>query len=131
MFRKVIEVLPMFKGGIDSSTFLKDANFWFYYGFKPIYNLHYIRISGASGKLPQRWEERVQSIITRVGRMQVSKVVNDITIPEIGDDSFANSDHINVYRDFPGNYSWIESGAGNKQVVTVGAEKEQYTVQLT
>ena len=59
MFRIVIEVLPMFKGGIDSSTFLKDAKNWFYSGFKPIYNLRYIRISRASRKLTQGWEERV------------------------------------------------------------------------
>ena len=66
-----------------------------------------------------------------MGKRQVPKVVNGIKITAIGDDSFANSDHIPVYRDFPGNYSWIESGAGNKQVVTGGSEKEQYTVQLT
>ena len=66
-----------------------------------------------------------------MGRRQTQKVVNGITNPTIRDDSFAKSDHIPFYRDFPGNYSWIESGDGNKQVVTVGAEKEQYTVQLT
>ena len=66
-----------------------------------------------------------------MGRRQVPKVVNGITIIAIRDNSFANSDYIPVYCDFPGNCSWIESGAGNKQVVTVGAEKEQYTVQLT
>ena len=58
-----------------------------------------------------------------MGRRQVPKVVNGITIPAIGDDSFENSDHIPVYRDLPRNYSWIESGACNKQVVTGGAEK--------
>ena len=104
MFRKVIEVLPMFKGGIDSSKFLKHAKKWFYSGFKPRYNLHYIRISGASRNFPQGWEERVRSIITRVGRSQVPKVFNSITIMEIGDYSFANSDHIPGYSYFPGNY---------------------------
>ena len=56
-----------------------------------------------------------------MSRRQVQKSVNGITIPTIGDDSFANSDHITVYRDLPGDYSWIESGAGNNQVVTGGA----------
>ena len=50
MFQKVIEVIPMFKGRIDTSTFLKDAKNWFYYGFKPRHNLRYLRISGASRK---------------------------------------------------------------------------------
>ena len=59
MFFKVIEVLSMLKVRIDSSTFLKDAKKWFHSGFKPIYNLRYIRISGASRKLQQGWEERV------------------------------------------------------------------------
>ena len=74
--------------------------------------------------MPQGWEERVRSIITHVGSKQVPKVVNGITIPEIGDYSFASSDHIPVYRNLPGDYSWIESGAGNKQVVT-GCEKKE------
>ena len=105
MFQKVIEVLPLFKGGIDSSIFLKDTKNWFYFGFKPRYNLRYIHISGASRKLPQRWEERVRSIIARVGSRQVPKVVNGITIPAIGDDSFKSSYHITVYSDLTGNYS--------------------------
>ena len=86
MFRKVIEVLPMFKGGIDPSTFLKYVKHWFYSGFNPRYNLRYILISGASRKLPQGWEERVIRIITRVGRRPVQKVVNGIKNPTIGDD---------------------------------------------
>ena len=56
-----------------------------------------------------------------MGRRQVPKVFNCITIPAIGDDSFANSDHISVYCDFPGNYSWIDIGSGNKHVVIGGA----------
>ena len=78
MFYNVIEVLQMFKGGIDSSTFLKDAKNCFYSGFKTRYNLSYIQISGASKTFPQGWEERVRSIITCVGRKHVPKVVNGI-----------------------------------------------------
>ena len=48
-----------------------------------------------------------------MGGRQVPKFGNGITIPEIGDDPFSNSDHIPVYRDVTGNYSWIESGYGN------------------
>ena len=36
----------------------------------------------------------ISSIITRVGRRQVPKVVNGITIPKIGYDSFEKSDNI-------------------------------------
>ena len=59
MFCKVIEVIAMFKGGIDSSIFLKNAKKWFYYGFKPRYNFCYMQIPGASRELPQGWEEIV------------------------------------------------------------------------
>ena len=86
MFCRVIELLPMFKGEIYSSTFLKDAKNWFYFGFKPRYNLHYIIIYGASRKLSQGWEERVWIIITCVGMRHVPKVVNGTTINAIGDD---------------------------------------------
>ena len=66
-----------------------------------------------------------------MGRRQTQKVVNGITNPTIRDDSFAKSDHIPFYRDFPGNYSWIKSCAGKNQVVTRGSEKERYTVHFT
>ena len=66
-----------------------------------------------------------------MSRRHVPKFVNSITITAIGDNSFANSDNIPVYRDFPGNYSWIKSCAGKNQVVTRGSEKERYTVHFT
>ena len=104
---------------------------WFYYGFKFRYNLRYVRLSGASRKLPKGWEGKVAEIITRVGRRQVSHLMEGLVIPAIQDDSFANTDHIPVYRDMPSNYSWVECGTGNKHVATGGAEKERFTVQLT
>ena len=76
--------------------------------------------------MTQGWEERDQSIIILVGRIQVPKVFNVIPISAIVDDSFAKSYNIPVYRGLPGNYSWIESGACNKQAVTEGTEKELF-----
>ena len=49
-----------------------------------------------------------------MGRRQVQKFVNGITITKIGDDSFAKPDNIPVYSDLTGNYSWIEGGDANK-----------------
>ena len=100
-------------------------------GFKSMRNLRHVRLSGASRKLPRGWEGMVAAIITRVGRRQLARVVEGLHIPTIEDDSFANTDHIPVYRDMPGNYSWVEHGNGNKQVVTGGAEKERFTVPLS
>ena len=70
----------------------------------------------------------VAAIITRVGRRQLARVLEGLHIPTIEDDSFANTDHIPLYCDMPGNYSWVESGSGNRLEVTGGAEKEQFTV---
>ena len=107
IFRKVIELFPMFKGGIHCSSFMSAIKSRLYMGFKKRKHLHYIRLSGASRKLPKGWEGMVAAIITRVGRRQLTRVVEGLHIPAIEDDSFANTDHIPVYRDMPGNYSWV------------------------
>ena len=44
-------------------------------------------------------------------------------IPSIPDIQWCNIDHVPVYRNLPGNYSWGESGSGRRQVDTGGLEK--------
>ena len=48
--------------------------------------MNHLQISGASRKLLQGWEEIFRSIITRMGKRQVPKVVNGTTVNAVGDD---------------------------------------------
>ena len=101
IFKKVTEFCPLFKGGIESAKFFASMKGWFYQGFKPRYNLRYVRISGASRKLPHDWEDRSQSNITRVARTQMTQCVDGITTPAVKDNKFSNTNHVPVYRDNP------------------------------
>ena len=131
VFKKVLELNSNFKGGIKSEGFMGRMKNWFYYGFTKRHNLSHVRISGASRKLPQGWEAKVQQIITRVARHQVESRSGTTLIPAICDERMVNTDHVPVYRDMPGNYTWGERGSGGRQISTGGAEKERFTVQLS
>lgn len=131
VFRKVNSLYPLFKGGPTSDGYMSKVKAWFYHGFVKRYNLSYARISGASRKLPQGWQEKAANISARVGRTQLETRVGNTIIPAIPDSAWCNTDHLPVYRDMPGNYSWGEKGSGRRQVQTGGAEKERFTVQLS
>ena len=104
---------------------------WFYYGLNKCNHLSYKLISGASRKLPPNWEESSHQIVACVANCQVPSVKDGVLIPDIGDDQLVNTDHVPVYRDLPGNYSWGHINDGNTQITTGGAEKERFTVQLS
>ena len=50
--------------------------------------------------------------MSRVGNLQVPKLENVVSIPAVGDDAFVNTDHVPVYRDLTGNYSWGKKNDG-------------------
>ena len=104
---------------------------WFYYHFNEWHNLRHKRISGASRNLPPNWDESSQQIVMCVANLQVPAVKDGVLIPDIGDDQLVNTDHVPVYRDLPGNYSWGTINDGNIQIATGGAEKQRFTVQLS
>ena len=59
------------------------------------------------------------------------KTINGQAILTVKDDFFANTNHVPVYRDLTGNYSWTELGSSNKQLATGDGKKEKFAAQLT
>lgn len=139
IFRKAIEIHPLFKGGRKNNPkFFSCMKTWFYKGFCRRYDLSYTRIAGASRKLPPNWRELQESIQRRVAKSQVERKEGYLIIPAVPDERLANTDHIPMYRDMAGAYSWTKKGAGGGtkkkfrgQVATGGGEKDRFTVQLT
>eukprot|EP00957_Ditylum_brightwellii_P017448 1313735-Ditylum_brightwellii.AAC.2 len=73
------------------------------------FSLSYVRISGASRKLPNDCEEKAAQIIAHVGHDQTPHTDNQgIFIPPIQDEDYCNTDHIPCYIDMTGNYTWGE-----------------------
>ena len=54
-----------------------------------------------------------------------------ILVPAVPDDRLCNTDHIPMYKEDVGKYSWSEKNSGGSQIRTGGAEKERFTVQPT
>lgn len=138
IFRKVIELDKLFKGGTNDPTFFKQMKVWFYNGFCRRKNLSYTRIAGASRKLPSDWKEKQQRIIRSVAKSQTPRKEGHTVIPAVTDSRMANTDHVPMYRDMVGAYSWTKKGAGGRgkrslrgQIGTGGGEKDRFTVQLT
>ena len=92
VFRKVNNLYPLFKGGPGSDGYTSKMKSWFYHGFVRWYNLTYARISRASRKLPQGWEEKAANVSARVGRTQLQKRVGNTIIPAIPDCAWCNTD---------------------------------------
>ena len=94
--------------------------------------MSWCRISGASRKLPPDWQEKVNSIVRRVAKAQTDTKNDDgALVPAVPDDRFCNTDHIPMYKEDVGKYSWSEKNSGGRQIRTGGAEKERFTVQPT
>lgn len=95
VFRRVMELLPGFLGGIKSPNFFKEMKNWFYYSFANHFNLSVKMIAGASRKLPPDWEEKCESIIRRVAKSQEARIRDDgVIVPKINDNDLINTDHI-------------------------------------
>jgi hypothetical protein len=139
IMRKVLEINLLFKGGrANNPKWFKCIKNWFYDGFCRRYNLSYTRVAGASRKLPPNWKELHGSIVARVAKSQTPRKEGHLVIPHVPDEQMGNTDHIPMYRDMAGSYSWTKKGAGGGskkkfrgQLATGGGEKDRFTVQLT
>ena len=56
---------------------------------------------------------------------------NGLFIPPILDQDYCNTDHILVYIDITGNYTWGGRNTGGRKIGTGGKEKACFTVQLS
>ena len=55
-----------------------------------------------------------------VGKAQTNVVRDGVLIPDVHDDDFCNSDHIPVYIDLVGGYTWGENNLGGQKIGTGG-----------
>ena len=119
ILKKVLDLDPLFKCGFGYTVIMPKIINWLYYGLEFSFNLSYKHISGSSQKMPIGWEAKLEQIVTRVASLQVENLMeNGVLIPQVDDYHFSNTDHVPVYCDIPGNYSWEENNVGNIQAVT-------------
>ena len=113
ILRKVLEINPLFKGGrANNPKWFKCIKNWFYHGFCRRYNLSYTRVAGVSRKLPPNWKELHGSIVTWVAKSQTPRKEGHLVIHHVPDEQMGNTDHIPMYRDMAGSYSWTKKGVG-------------------
>ena len=68
--------------------------------------------AGASGKLPSVWEKKICEIIHQVGKAQTPVNRDGVLIPAFCYDDLYHSNHIPVYMDLVGEYTWGEMNSG-------------------
>ena len=133
IFRKVLEIDPKFKGGVESDGYLARLKKWFYYGFKIRNGLSNRKICGAGQKLPANWEQALIDMHGKVRAKQQPEMRADgsVRIAGVKDAHFCNTDHVPVWYESVGNYSWGKKCGGRRHVRTGGKEKDRFTAQLS
>ena len=133
IFRKVLDIDPKFKGGVTSDGYLTRLKKWFYYGFKVRHDLSNRKICGAGQKLPANWEQALLDMHGKVRAKQQPQMRADGTVRIAGvtDAHFCNTDHVPVWYESVGNYSWGKKSGGRRHVRTGGKEKDRFTAQLS
>ena len=119
IFRKVLEIDPKFKGGVESEGHMSHLRKWFYYGFKVRHELSNRNICGARQKLPVNWEQKLIDMHGKVRAKKQPQMRSDgtICIAGVQDAHFYTTDHVPVWFDSVGNYSWGKN-------IVVGAMSE-------
>ena len=132
IFRQVLKIDPKFKGGVESEGHLSRLKKWFYYGFKVRHELSNRKICGAGQKLPVNWEQKLIDMHGKVRAKQQPQIRSDGTlcIAGVQDAHFCNTDHVPVWFESVGNYSWGKKHSGRRHVRTGGKEKNRFTAQL-
>lgn len=127
IFRKALELEPGFCDG-DIQKLKK----WFYYGFKKRFDLSIRKIASVGQKLPKNWEEQMVDMRGRVRHRQGASQQPDgrVLITGVTDEYYFNTDHVPVWVESVGNYTWGRKSSGRRSVKTGGKEKDRYTVQL-
>lgn len=127
IFRKALELNPDFHGGD-----IKKLKKWFYYGFKNRANLSVRKIASVGQKLPKDWEEKMVDMRGRIRHRQCPVVQPDgrVLITGVTDEYFFNTDHVPVWYESVGNYTWGRKDSGRRTAKTGGKEKDRFTTQL-
>jgi hypothetical protein len=127
IFRKALEFDPDFQGGD-----LKRLKKWFYYGFVRRFDLSLRMIASVGQKLPKNWEAKMVDMRGRVRHRQRPSAQPDgrVLITGVTDAYYFNTDHVPVWVESVGNYTWGQKSSGRRSVKTGGKEKDRFTVQL-
>ena len=70
--------------------------------------MSWTKIDGAPCKLPKVWETKVAHRIAGVANVQRAQQKYNIIVPPVKYDKICDTDHVPVYIDMAGNYSWGE-----------------------
>ena len=133
IFRKVLDIDPLFCGGVKANGYLGRLKKWFYYGYIKRQELLSRKISSAGQKLPNNWERELVNMRGEVRAKQnpVKRADGILRIAGVKDDYFCNTDHVPIWYESVGNYSWGEKSSGRRHVRTGGKEKDRFTGQLS
>ena len=104
-----------------------------YYGFVKRFDLSNCKNSCADQKLPTNWEKALVDMRGEVrARQKPEKKLDGSTcIAGVRDAYFCNTDHVPVWYEPVGNYSWGKKSGGRRHVRTDGKEKDRFTAQLS
>ena len=133
IFRKVMDINPLFCGGIKSDGHLDRLKKWFYYGLKVRQTLSNRKIAGAGQKLPGDWENALINMHGRMRAVQnpIRRANGTMRLAGVKDVHFCNTDHVPVWYESVANYSWGPKSGGRRHVQTGGKEKDRFTAQLS
>jgi hypothetical protein len=132
IFRAALEIDPLFMGGVESGDLMSKLKKWFYYGFVRRFNLSFRKISSVGQKLPKNWPDKMVDMRGRVKHRQLPTEQPDgsIVLKGVHDANYFNTDHVPVWYESVGNYSWGKKDSGRRTVKTGGKEKDRFTAQL-
>ncbi len=127
IFRKALELDPDFQGGD-----MKRLKQWFYYGFKRRANLSIRKIASVGQKLPKDWEAKMVDMRGRIRHRQgpLEQPDGSVLITGVTDAYFFNTDHVPIWYESVGNYTWGRKDSGRRSVKTGGKEKDRFTAQF-
>ena len=133
IFRQGLVIDPKLCDGIKKDGYLERLKKWFYYGFVRRNNLSIRKIAGAGQKLPNNWEKELINMKGKVRAKQnpVMKPDGTIRIAGVRDANFCNTDHVPIWYETVGNYTWGKKNSGRRSVKTGGKEKNRFTGQLS
>jgi len=85
------------------------------------------KICGAGQKLPDNWETKLTDMHGRVHAQQNPEMRTDgtVRIRGVKDAHFCNTNHVPVWFESVGNYSWGKKNGGRRHVRTGDKEKNR------
>ena len=126
IFRKVLDIDPKFCRGVNSDRYLERMRKWFYYSLIKRHNLSNRKISGAGQNLPNKWEQALVDMRGNVRARQQPEMRTDGTtrINGVRYSNFCNTDHVPVWYEYVGNYSWGKKSSRRRHV-RMGGQREE------